>query len=164
MSRYACIPMPSRPATQVPAIAAQAAGAGGQIILDPWLYPPADAEFWDQHVSADVAPGTTETLIEFQTDPGEYGTILAIGMEILDNPPGAALTGFSSCIWSLRLNGEPHPYYGDIRDQIGLGYQPTDILVKLKSDRLTVSFEVTNNHATDTFKCFGRLRGFFFRR
>lgn len=131
---------------------------------DPYLNPPPDAIFFDRFASVSVAAGATELLAEIRMGSDELAMLTAIGQEILDDPAGTALTGFSNTSWSLEINKTRSRDFGTIVDQVGRGDNPTKIKLKVTEAGALVQFYVTNSHATDAFLCFGRIQGYSFRR
>lgn len=131
---------------------------------DPYLYPPPDAIFFDRFASVSVAAGATALLAEIRLGSDELAMLTGIGQEILDDPAGTALTGFSNTSWSLQINKVRTRDFGSIVDQVGRGDDPTTIQLKVTEAGALIQFYVTNSHATDAFLCFGRIQGYSFRR
>lgn len=134
---------------------------GGLVMpdFDPFLRPPPDADVFDLFRSVNIAPGATQTLAEFILGRNEFARISNLGQEILDDPAGTAVTGFANTVWRIVINSANDRFFGDIRDQIGRGDQPSEIFIRLSEPGARVLFQATNNHATLTFLTFGRLRG-----
>jgi len=131
--------------------------------VDPFLYPPPEAVFFDRFASVSTAPGATSLLCELQLTAGEQAVITGLGQEIQDDPAGTAITGFSDTIWSLRVNDAPTRDHGNMVDQRGRGFNLADIRIKISEEKALIQFMVTNTHGADTFLCFGVIQGYSFR-
>jgi len=127
--------------------------------FDPRMSPLPNSAPFDAFGSSTVSAGDTTSLITVDLGRAEWAVIRRLGMEILDDPAGAAITGFSNTIWRIKVNGVPVEFYGQIVDQIGTGLADRDVIFLIDQPRARITAEVENIHDSDSFLCFWTFAG-----
>ncbi len=141
-------------------------GADGGFMLrgvrfpyDPRLAPLPNSAPFDAIGSVSVGAASTETILTVSLGRNEWVMINRLGQEILDDPAGTALAGFSDCTWRLKVNGVPTEFYGQLQDQIGTGLADRHVMMLVTEPMATIQAEVYNAHVSDAYLCLWTFQG-----